>query len=315
MSLTLTKEQIQEYIPVSNTFVPDNFKKYIRSAERAYMHKYLSKAEYENIISEDPAADDVADQVIRATICLAYYKYIPFSAVILSNSGITQMRSETQISAKQEAIEDLRLACYNEGFEELESALLAFEADPATYDKWAVSDAATISKELIFRNATSFSRYVNIRELRRVFVTLMPSIRIIQNSVIRQALGKELLDDLLTTVSAGNTMLNETYLKPALAHLAMADAIPNLAVQLGDYDMMLLFDNNGANRQSKSAKAMDATMLNYLAESYRLKGEDLLRHLCDFLIDNAADYELYTPPTTIDIETMGLMGDDRVIGF
>lgn len=315
MSLELTKEQIQQYLPVSNTFVPDSFKKYIRSAERAYMHKYLSKAEYERVIAEDPTTDDVADQVIRATICLAYYKFVPFNAVNLTNAGITQVRSETQISAKQEAIEDLRLACYNEGFEELESALLAFEAAPSTYNLWAASDAATTSKALIFRNATDYSKYVNIRELRRVFVTLLPSIRTVQNSVIRQVLGKAFLQDLLETVSAENTILINTYLKPALAHLAMADAIPNLAVQLGDYDMMLLFDNTGANRQSKSGKAMDAKMLDYLVQSYRRKGEDLLNYMCEFLMDNLIDYDLYTPPTPVDLEITGLMGSAGVVGF
>lgn len=315
MSLELTKSQIQEYLPVSNTFVPDNFKKYIRSAERSYMHKYLSKLEYEKVIAKDPNTDDVADQVIRATICLAYYKYIPFSAVILSNAGITQIRSETQVSAKQEAIEDLRLACYNEGFEELEAVLIAFEADPEIYTDWSGSDAATLSKQLLFRNATDFSRHVNIRELRRVFVTLMPSIRTLQNSRIRRILGNELLADLLITVSPENTLLIDTYVKPALAHLAMADAIPNLAVQLDEYDMILLSDNTGANRQSKSGKALDRTMLDLLVKSYQAKAETLLDYLCDFLLMQAADYPLYDPPTNIISDTVFLRGDERVIGF
>ncbi len=314
MSLELTTEQIQAYIPVANSFVPDNFQTYIRSAERTFMHKYLSKGQYEALISQN-ADDSITEQIKRATICLAYYKYIPFSAVYLSNAGITQMRSETQVAAKESAVEDLKNACYNEGFEELESILLAFEAAPETYNLWASSAAATITNQLIFRNATDFSRFVNIRELRRVFVTLLPSIRTLQFSKIREALGKLLLADLLETVSDNNTELIEYYLKPALAHLAIADALPNLSVQLGAYDMVLLFDNTGSNRQSKIGTGLDAKTLDYLVKSYETKGETLLDELCDYLMKNVELYPLYNLIENTYFETSGLIDEGNVIGF
>lgn len=317
MSYIPTKQQIQEYIPVSNSFVPDSFQSYIRQAEYKFLHKYLSKEQYEAIISAD-ADNTVTDQVKRAVISFAYYLYVPFANVAMSNAGITQVRSENQIAAKQEAVEDLRQACYHAAWEELEAILLTFEASPGTYALWAGSEAKTTADELLFSNATDFNKYVNIREMRRVFVLLMSAIRLKQLSKIKSALGKDLYQNVLSNrTTEANAELLANYIKPALANLAMAYAIPNISIQLGEYDMALMFDNTTANRQKSSAKMLPQSALEYLVNSYEKKGNALICDLSEFLASNSDTYPLYGAAPIPDelVEPLGLYGENNVIGF
>jgi hypothetical protein len=317
MSYIPTKQKIQEYIPVSNSFVPDGFQSFIRQAEQKFIHKYVSKAQYDAIITA-AANDDITDQVYRAVISFAYYLYIPFANVAMSNAGITQTRSENQIAAKPEAVEDLRQACYFAAWEELEAILLAFETAPDTYAIWRNSKAKTIADELLFTNASDFNSYLNIREMRRVFVLLLPSIRRTQNTYIRNVLGKDLLTDVLAnrTTPENKTLIND-YIKPAIAQLAMADSIPNMSVELGSYDMVLMFDNGGANKQKSSGKMLPQSIIQLLIDSYTKKGKSLICDLTKFLVDNPEDYPLYGALPEPDPETLltGLYGENNVIGF
>jgi hypothetical protein len=315
MSYEPTKAQIQQYIPVSNSFVPDNFQSYIRQSEQKWMHKYLSKEEYDAIITANES-DEVTDMCHRAVISFAYYLYIPFANVSLSNAGITQTRSETQTFAKEEAVENLRQACYFAGWEQLEAILLIFETTPASFSGWNASTAKTTANELLFTNATDFSRYVNIRELRRVFVLLMPAIRIKQLTRLKTILGKDLYADILSSRSGKNLELLDNFIKPALANLAIAYAIPNISIQLGNYDMALMFDNTGSNKQKSSGKMLPVNVIDYLVQSYEKKGNDLLCLLTDYLVENSDIFSAYGAITPPDIsEPVGLHSTPGVIGF
>jgi hypothetical protein len=133
---------------------------------------------------------------------------------------------------------------------------------------------------------------VDIRESRRVFVSLKPVIRSVEKKYIRPTLSAELFDELKKAWKSDEELtiaqLNLLDLiRPALAHLTMARALIEISIDVLDWGIFDTAGNTFANVSSKQASNKERIAI--MAEANQRDGEAELKALQQFLDETASD--------------------------
>jgi hypothetical protein len=149
--------------------------------------------------------------------------------------------------------------------------------------------------DLFIRTTFEFNSEVDIRESRRVFVSLKPIIRSIEKKYIRPTLSAELFDELKEALQSDEGLAEEQkvlidMIRPALAHLTMARALLEISIDVLDWGIFDTAGNTFANVSSKQASNKDR--ISIMAEANQRDGEAELKALQQFL-DESASEDLY----------------------
>lgn len=245
MSLIRTIEQFTAYVRVnSNTTDIENFGPDMRVAERQRIRPTLGVALYNELSAlsnEDLAsalvdAADVRGGLLRlvqeAVANLASLEYLVVNQVQISDQGI---RLAVDKTAFQWQIKDLQAYFRRKGYNALEEVLAYLEEHVADFPAWASSPAATQARELFIASASEFSRHYDIAGSRLTYVALLATIRKVERFQLEAVLSEGYFDELkaqlaLGTVSADNALVLDRYLRPALAHLVVAKAVPEVGL-------------------------------------------------------------------------------------
>lgn len=318
----MSDAEVQKYLGVSNTFNTDVFASWVDEAKQEHLYPALSKEQTEEILNGTSATTysvEIIDQTKRALCHFAYAMYLPTHILQISNLGVTEHTSPDQRTAKPENVENLRKSLLDIANANIRRILDEFEKNPEGYSLWKASDSYSIFEELLLPTTTAFGRYVNIRNSRRVFLLLVPSIRLVQEVIFGERIGADVLADMIASSEVKPKYVLETYLKPALARLAIADALPNMSVVLGKYETVLWFDDS-SNNYAKSYKNVPPSVIQMLVDLYKKQGEELLCKATAYISENAEAFPKY-PVVTPIISTETAANCDtqdtynRVVGF
>lgn len=293
MALFQTIDEIQEFIPVSNNFDAEALAPFIDRAISAYIAPCISaaqvKASTEDYVDiQDPAFLRILK---RAVVTFAFLDNLPFAAVTIDASGIQRASTQNQKPASPEDIERIRLKCLQIGWDSVEQLLHIMETNPADtkYTFWRTSPEYTLANELFLVSAADFNRYADIGARRRVFARIRPSIKMVEENDLIPLLTESFAASVRANRNTTpNRVLLDKYIKPAVACLALADALPGLALAFG-YDSILTFDNTGAN-YAKGRKTADRELLDAWAEKLQKRGAEALAKILPFLAEYPDDY-------------------------
>lgn len=293
--ITATIEQLQLYVATANAFqsrIP-TFQKHIEYAEREVLRKWFSMPVAQYLFD----LNGIATEMIKNCIYnYAFYTYLPYTRLRVSNTGTTQPNTANEVQARPEDVEELRKVCYTTAMSEVEAIFEFLEEEKPGI--WIQSDHYSVFNQSLIPTATQFQKYCNIRSSRRVFLSLKNSIFYVTDLYIKPALSKTLFDALnLNVLAPEKKVLVEDFIKPALAHLAFAEGLPELSVVLGKYDTILQFDNTGANAQ-KGYKQADANAVDRLITSEKRKGEEYLGKALDYILENIQSFPEYPSGAT-----------------
>lgn len=301
MPLALTTEQIKLYVPISAGYVPDSFADYVLQAEQDYLIPELGEGLYEAIVAPNSDyPEPLKTMLARAGCHLAWDLYLPFQEAVINNTGVVQMRTDNEVSAKSETIQRMQDSFQQIGLKELEKALLFIErnADDEKYEAWKEGNAYALARELLVPNLSTFERALYLGNSRRMFARVIPLIRIMEYTQIRPVLTKSFYEVLKANPDTPeNRLLLDTLVLPALTRLALAYALPSLAVVFG-YDTVLNFENTGAGF-TKAYRSTPVELLNSLAERMQAQGKEMLSEIVPYLIENASDFPAFTPPPSL----------------
>ena len=123
-------------------------------------------------------------------------------------------------------------------------------------------------------------------------------IKIAQEIHIRNFLGTDLYNAIVTKINAGNLSgayltLTTTYVQPMLIHYAMADYLPFAAYQI---------KNGGISKHvSENAESVSKEEVDYLVEKHRDIAEYYTRRFIDYMSFNQSLFPEYTSNTNDDI--------------
>jgi len=288
-------------INVSNSI--ENWFPYIDEAQETFIKPVLGNVlndKLHDLMALDPVPPDDGTEVpnllkllemIRKPLALyALWLGADEFGVSISSQGIQIIETPTHKTAPQYRVQNLKENWIRRANNSLDLVLKFLDEHKKDYPGYVCQDA-----DLFIRTTLEFNSEVDIRESRRVFVSLKPVIRSVEKKYIRPALSAELFDELKEALQSDEGLAKEQkvlidMIRPALAHLTMARALLEISIDVLDWGIFDTAGNTFANVSSKQASNKER--ISVMGEANQRDGEAELKALQQFL-DESASEDLY----------------------
>jgi hypothetical protein len=288
-------------INVSNLI--ENWFPYIDEAQETFIKPVLGTVLYnqlQDLMALDPVPPDDGTaeanlvkliEMIRKPLALyALWLGADEFGVSISSQGIQVIETTTHKTAPQYRVQNLKENWIRRANTSLDLVLKFLDEHTEDYPGYDPQDA-----DLFIRGTLEFNSEVDIRESRRVFVSLKPIIRSVEKKYIRPTLSPGLFDELKAAWQSGEDLTSSQIalmdlIRPALAHLTMARALIEVSIDILDWGIFDTAGNTFANVSSKQASNKER--ISIMAEANQRDGESELKALQLFL-DEKASEEVY----------------------
>ena len=285
-------------INVSNSI--ENWFPYIGEAQETFIKPVLGDTLYQqlqetaNPIVREPEQKPVDThlfdllEMIRKPLALyALWLGADEFGVSISSQGIQVIETPTHKTAPQYRVQNLKENWIRRANTSLDLVLKFLDEHKEDYPGYEPQDA-----DLFIRGTLEFNSEVDIRESRRVFVSLKPVIRSVEKKYIRPTLSAELFDELKNAWKSDDDLTTAQMvlldlIRPALAHLTMARALLEISIDILDWGIFDTAGNTFANVSSKQASNKDR--ISIMAEANQRDGESELKALQQFLDETASE--------------------------
>jgi len=285
-------------INVSNSI--ENWFPYIDEAQETFIKPVLGNALYDQLqgtMAIDPVpVDDGTAEAKLAELLVMIRKPLALYAlwlgadefgVSISSQGIQVIETPTHKTAPQYRVQNLKENWIRRANTSLDLVLKFLDEHKEDYPGFDPQDA-----DLFIRGTLEFNSEVDIRESRRVFVSLKPVIRSVEKKYIRPTLSAELFDELKKVWQSDEALATAQLnlldlIRPALAHLTMARALIEISIDVLDWGIFDTAGNTFANVSSKQASNKERIAV--MAEANQRDGEAELKALQQFLDETASE--------------------------
>jgi hypothetical protein len=320
MSLITNIAQVRSAstINISNTLT--NFQPYIDEAELRFIKPYIGETFY-----------DLLDEVVNGSGSSDYSKYdilllrirIPLAlyamwigadeiAVSISAQGIQTIETPSHRPAMQYQIMNLKESWIARANTNMDLLLKYLENHKEDFPEYSPVD-----NDLFIHNATEFQKVIDIRESRRVFISLKPIITSIEKKYIRPTLGMEYFDELKEVLnSSGSSAISDDdqavldLIRPALAHLTLERALLEISIDVLDWGVFETSSNTFDKVQGKANANRDR--IGVMVDACEKDGEAELKELQEYLDTNASASRYVTYYNSDRRITPGTAPEDRV---
>jgi len=312
MPLFATTEDIHNYIPAVNVSISaTSLEKHIDRAAQNHIVPVISRAMYAVIIADTVNYADILELIKQSAVAFACFQFANLNGIQLSDTGNLQQKTEGQTVARSEDIELFKIQVMDIAYRALDDVAIFLEenkdetltigAGPAIpkYSAWKASFQYSIFQNHYIRTADEFQTYVNIRLSRRVFIHLKPAINRVESLRLKPILQLTLLAALKEVQTDPIRLyLIQYIIKPAIANLAFANGINELALIVDKYDSTTQFDNTHAN-QSKGYKQAAESQIKTTQQEREADGKAFLDQILPYLYANQLSFPEYPfPPET-----------------
>ncbi|UZR95935.1 DUF6712 family protein [Chondrinema litorale] len=298
-----TTEEIRDYVPANVSFDFKNVKPFLQLAQDKYIYPFLDQDFYQELWDgyNTNSLTDKLKQVLyhaqNAIVNIGFMLYIPHGNVQVSSSGIHIATNEQKKTAFSWQVNQLRDSHLNIGYNAIDDLLLYLESniqDPE-FVKWKNGSGVTLKRESLIQSAVEFSKYVNIKSSRRVFMLLYAIMQRIERE-IPELISEELFEEIITQVknTAANSVSLEnqkllTFIKPFIAFATIAKAANEISLQITDQGITIV---ESYQTIEKKSIVDDARLINLINDS-RHEASKAKTKLEAFLNDNADTYPLF----------------------
>jgi hypothetical protein len=298
MLTPISLDNFKKFVNISGSTSMSNFDSFIEEAAQDLLIPILSKDLFENIQTNTIAYDEVFVKNIQRAICnFAAAQIVRLGAGTINNTGFLTVTKGDSKNASETAIKNTRRAYTERAYKEVEKILefLEHNIDKPLYSLYKSSYSFQSFGKSLITTATEFNQYCPIVGFRRVFVLT----KFAQNQEelkIRALLGAQLYNYLLLTPKENFRIVDielMCLILPALAHLTIATALPQLALSLGTDDAISIFNNTNFGSQSNEQRTIDPSTIDYFVNDYAAKGQSFKAKIYPFLVDNKAEFEPY----------------------
>jgi hypothetical protein len=283
-------------------------------AEDDYLRPALSAEFYDELLATVSSTEvDRLRYLLASSLAnLTMVSFIDDAQVQISGSGVQIISNEREKTAFPWQINNLKVNYSRKGNNGLEKALAYLEAHATDFPTWAASDVAKNARGYFITSATTFSEHYNISNARLTFQALVSLLRKTERFRLEPTLGEEFFDELKQqlrdgAVTAENEKLLDDYVRPALAHLVMAQAIGELSFSLNGNALELNVYRPDDSNSKESDPGLTA-LLDMKAMQALDDGEKYLRKLTKHLNTTASatryatyfNSDAYAPPVVVD---------------
>lgn len=305
MTLIRTIDQFRDHVIVNYGTNLENLGPDMRVAERQRIRPILGPALYNDLsaLSDADLAAALADPadvrggllrlVQEAVANLAALEYLVLNQVQISTSGVHIFSDAAKKTAFQWQIKDLQAYFRRKGYNALEEVLTYLEEHVDSFAGWASSLAATQSRELFIASAAEFSTHYDIAGSRLTYNALLATMRKVERFQLKAVLSSGYFEELKTqlragTVSSDNAYVLDEYLRPALAHLVVAKAVPEVGLTFNGAALELnVYRFDDANQKEADA-SLDGLLTKKIAQA-EADAQVYLTDLRNYLNRQASD--------------------------
>ncbi|WBO86250.1 DUF6712 family protein [Hymenobacter yonginensis] len=277
LSLLKTSEELRRYVSVDTSVVPEPVQREQERLRGQLLLPVLGATLLHWLDAQYAAGAAATDQTpagqllarVQAPLArLAMAGALDELQVSLGDTGIHIVSTETQKTAFQWQITALRRTLSRKGYQDMNALLEWLESSRATTPElqaWAAGPGQLYRRQLLV-SAVEFSRFENIQESWPVFEALRPLISTQELFILEPQLGYDFLSELreqvrTRTLTAENEELLEQFVRPALASLTLARAVPELGLRLTGDGIELMV----ARLDDSNSKEADAGLDQLLA--------------------------------------------------
>ncbi len=242
--LVKTIAEVQEYIRVGNGLDIKTLLPALNEVEMQDLVFYLGNDLLAEIIAQknintySPRIAKIAPYVIAAHACLAVWKAGPEIEILVSDNGMLRQETTTEKTAFGGQVKRFRDVAADRGFKAVDQFLAILEKYTQDYPEWLESGYYEQKKGLLIRSAMEFEAAgESLNGSALTFQSLRTIIRDIQEQTIKQVLPDAFFQEILTgldedDLSEDNKFILNNYLAPAIAKLALEEALTTLPVEI-----------------------------------------------------------------------------------
>jgi hypothetical protein len=241
-------------------------------------------------LSQASADLSITYQALRTRLRASLVHFVvleaaPFLAVSMGELGLVEQSAGSATPARQWVYHNFVDAAASSAEQLLEVAMVWLEFKATEFPEWMASPAAQDSRAQIIRGAHELGKYLSIGNSRRAYYALLPFLSRVEELELQPLLGDTRLALMHTALKEGGQLsdVDKEFIaavRPALAHRAMAIALPELAVSITGNGIRMLSDNDGI-RQRHAASADVVAQLSRKADSVATQYLERLRRLID----------------------------------
>ena len=308
MSLIKTIDQVKAFSAIINASTSiDILKPYLSDSEVLFLRPALGREFLTDIESNLESGDEKMIQALNLTrkplVLYGLYLAIDEIGVSLSGQGVQVASSPTNTPAPQFKVMNSKQNLMSRANAALDDLLEFLELNKSTFPLFKAAD-----NDLFIRNAAEFSKYVDIRGSRRVFLAMVPIIRSIESKYIKSILSDGLFATLKAALQQSSDISEDfkaliSLTKPALAHLSMARSLDEISIDVLDWGVFSSAESTFTNIMTKQTANRGRILA--MQQANQLDGDSELKSLQIFLDKNAskdkyADYfssALYSGPS------------------
>lgn len=222
--------------------------------------------------------------------------HLPASNVKYTNAGLLVTRSEGSSIASDNRTKDLKLSIVHKSQELMDLLVRYLNRNTAIFTDWAVSENRKEYAALIIPDALTFSKYYSIEDNHWIFRRLRPYLLEVENTYLEETLSADYLTELRREIEEDTVTSDSekviSLIRPMLANLTMAEAIPRLSIDISPRGI-ILFSNERGN-YDESFMPAEETRMKQLIDKAKATARSQRFRLQTYLDENASSSKYQT---------------------
>lgn len=289
--LVQAEETVQEFVAVTTSLTFDRIQPELQDVQENIIVRFLGNdtvEELEQAIANDTLTDHQTRLLkkVQKVICnIAVAHLLDFNAISIDDSGNHIQTNENQKTAFEWQKDLAQESLLKKGYTALDNLMVYLENYIDLYPTFLNDPTAHINQiENFIYKATDLKKYCNATNPFKVLQSLKPSFAKVEFMSLRPHLGDELYHNLKERFEAFELSTDEKhlinhYVQPAVANLALAEAITKLPFQISSGGIHL----NEKDGESSSSKTSSNQQRQELKNEFDKTANFYLKEMVNYL--------------------------------
>lgn len=299
----------EHYSGVNHSMAWDELTPAIRQATQKFVLPFVGSELYDDLAAKyqaDTALTAAQAQTLEyLQDCVAFYTIyhiLPEKQTVVASMGVVQNAPQGGSQpTNQWSWKAKRWSALENGDSFLDKLLTYLEKQVtdavAYFDLWADSDSYNVKVSNFFRQTSQLDEYLNIKESRRSFISLVKYMRDVEEDVILPLLCTEQFEALKASDLDADGLALRAKVRKAVAFLGLYEAIPHHRIVIdGDGFRIVSQTDQFDDRRNLTNNTHEAA-INDLSQRAERKGRQYLAELRVFLKENEGTYTLWRDST------------------
>jgi len=232
---------------------------------------------------------ELARRLSKPEALYAIWLGIDEMAVNITSAGVQVLQSDTNKPAPQYLVMNVKETCLTRAHRNIDTILQWVAQYSQNFTAMNSGYGTILSTSCLISGADQFQTYADIHSSRRVFLSLLPVIRSIEQKYIIPTISQSVYNQIIGFISTNR--VDPTYTKllqvilPAIVHLSMARALLEISIDILDWGIFNTSVNTFNNLQYKAQ--VNDQRIAVMQEANQRDGEAELKAVQEFMDNNA----------------------------